>query len=208
MDNSQKTPIGRTLAAFARRRILDELDRLGKALPCSVVAVNGAFVTVNFEVTGVTIPQVTMPILGSQYIRLPIQVGELGVTYPIDVSIAQIAGLVGGTANRVRRGNLSTLVFAPIGNKNWVASPNANALVCWGPAGVILQDKAGSSPNFSVTVNSSGITFAGGGHTVTLNSSGLTIDGIVFETHTHEAGTYVAGDTPVTGDSGEPVSES
>lgn len=168
MDNSQKTPISRTLAAFARRRILDELEQRGRALPCSVVAVNGAIVTVNFEVTGVTIPQVTMPILGSQYIRLPIQVGELGVTYPIDVSIAQIAGLVGGTANMVRRGNLSTLVFAPIGNKNWSAV-DPNAVTIYGPNGVVLEDTDGDT---TVTLSPGGGVEVEGTLTVSQGASG------------------------------------
>lgn len=205
MSDAQKTPLSQTLSSFATWQALNEIQKRGTGLPGTVAVVSGPIVTVNFDVSGVTLPNVTMPVFGPEYIRYPIQVGDLGVAFPVGLYIGGVSGLGGGTADTTLRGNLATLVWFPIGNKNWTASPNANATVLYGPQGVVIQDKAGSSPDFSVTVNSSGITMTGGGHTVVLNSSGLTIDSVLFATHDHGPGTYVAGSTAVTGDSGPVV---
>lgn len=202
MSIAQKVPLARTLSVFAENTAASEIAKLGLAPPGHVVAVSGSIVTVNFDVRGITLPQVTMPLAGSEYIRLPVQVGDKGFAVPCDFFLGGVSGLGSGVADTTQRANLSTLVWLPVGNKNWTASPNPNATVIYGPDGVILQDKAGASPDFRITVNSSGITMTGGGHTVTLNSAGLTIDGVVFSTHGHSAGTYVAGANAVTGDSG------
>jgi hypothetical protein len=102
---------------------------------------------------------------------------------------------------------MAALVWVPIGNKGWSASPNANATVIYGAgAGVILQDVSGASPNCSVTFNSSGVTIKVGGKTWSFTSAGFTWStGIVAETHDHGPGTYVAGSTAVTGTSGAPI---
>lgn len=213
MSNEQRTPISRVLPLAAQRAALLEIEKRGYALPCHVTAVDGQIVTVAFDVAGALLPTCTMAIAGAEYIRFPTQVGDKGVAEPASVDIGIATGL--GPANalpdiRTRPGNLSALVFKPVGNASWTASPNQNALVGYGPAsgaGVILQDKL-ISPNFSVTINSSGITMTGGGHTMTLSSSGLVIDGVTFATHEHQAGTYVAGDTAVAGESGAVVADS
>lgn len=212
MSNHQRTPLSRTLPLVAQRAALEEIEQRGYALPCHVTAVNGAIVTVAFDCTtsGAALPSCQMPIAGSEYIRLPIQIGCKGVAAPASVDIGIVTGLGPGNALpdlSVLPANLAALRFVPVGNANWSASPNANALVLYGAgAGVILQDIAGSSPNWSVTVNSSGVTIKGGGKTWTFTSSGFTwSDGIVAETHEHLPGTYVAGSTAVTGESGEPI---
>lgn len=210
--NEQKTPIARTLPIAAARAALREIEQRGYSLPCHVTAISGQIVTVAFDVaTTAPLPQVQMPVAGAEYIRMPIQVGCKGVCRPSSVDIGIVTGL--GPANAlpnldVLPANLAALVFEPVGNANWTASPNPNALVAYGAGGgVILQDIAGSSPNWSVTINSSGVTIKGGGKTWTFTSSGLTWStGIIAETHEHSAGTYVAGETAVTGQSGEPVS--
>ena len=110
------------------------------------------------------------------------------------------------------------MVFFPVGRKAFTP-PNANAALLQGEDGVITKTTTGTASSVvtnqsgtvvtfgsnTVTVNSNGITMTGGGKTVTIDSSGVTIDGILFETHAHSAGTYVAGSTAVTGDSGEPT---
>lgn len=215
MANEQRTPLSRTFPLAAQRAALAEIEQRGYALPCHVTAVNGAIVTVAFDCTATNgkapIPACTMAVAGSEYVRVPIQVGCKGTARPNSVDISIVTGL--GPGNSLPDlsdipGNLSALVFEPCGNSGWTASPNPDALVCYGAsAGVILQDIAGSSPNWSVTVNSSGVTIKGGGKTWTFNSSGFTwSNGIVAETHEHGPGTYVAGTTAVTGDSGQPVS--
>jgi len=64
--NHQKTPLSRTLPLLAQRQALDEIYKRGLALPGKVTAVDGPIVTVSFLVSGVTLPQVTMPLFGPE----------------------------------------------------------------------------------------------------------------------------------------------
>jgi hypothetical protein len=197
MTNALKTPTSKSLNQIATRKAMDAIDQLGQALPGHVVAVNGAIVTVAFDVTGLTLPQVKMPVFGPIYIRYPIQVGDKGVTFPIDVYLGGVSGLGGGTADTTPQGNLSTLVWLPVGNSNW-PSVNSNALVLQGPDGVVEQDTGGNTtsaltPNgvavsaketYAITAGTS-ITFSVGGVSIVINASGVTIDGVPFLPHTH-----------------------
>lgn len=227
----QKTPLSRTLPRAAERSALAEIERTGYALPCHVTAVSGQIVTVAFDCTasGTALPAATIPVIGAEYIRMPTQIGDKGYAAAASVDLSIVTGL--GPGNSLpdlsqKPFNLSALVFVPIGNKNWTASPNANALVGYGPSGgggVILQDKL-VSPASSAEITASGISLAFGSTTITINSSGITltcgshsivissgsditIDGQKFLTHYHnqtDGGTYVApsGGGAVTGASG------
>ena len=208
MSQHQKTPLSRTLSAFTKRKALDEIAELGLALPGHVTAVAGAIVTVAFDVSGVTIPEVMMPLAGSIYVRLPIQVGDKGFAIPADAYLGGVSGLGGGTADLKRRANLSTLAWLPVGNSEW-AAVNADYVVVQGPNGVQLQDLSGAvvatfdkangvSVTFgsgSITMNSSSLTLAFGGKSIVINSSGVTIDGILFDTHQHGGVTVGSGVT-------------
>lgn len=216
MSSAQKTPFARTIPRLAQRMALDEIAKRGQALPGHVIAVDGPIVTVNFDVQGVTLPQVAMPLFGPEYIRYPIQPqtedygGDLGVAFPADVYLGGVSGLGGGTADDTRRGNLSTLVWFPIGNKNWAQPPggDADTHVLYGKTALLLLDSiAGNSAlkltasgitltfgSASITMNSSAVTIAFGGHSVVCNSSGVTIDGKSFLPHIHTGGT-ISGDT-------------
>ncbi|GLQ98345.1 hypothetical protein [Dyella mobilis] len=182
-NNSAKLWIQQSLNDTAIQRAQQAIRSTGRALPCSVVAVQGALVTVKFEVDSApwTLPQITIPKAESQWVRMPTQVGDLGVTIPGDVSLAGVSGMGSGIANMGRRGNLATLVFLPLSNKN---SPpiDQDAAQIEGPNGAIIRTSSGSA---SLTVNDDGITMSFGGKTVLLNGSGLTIDGVLFDTHTH-----------------------
>lgn len=140
--SQQKVPISRTLPLLVDAYIRKQLDKLGRSLPCQVVEVDptNTIVTVSFQVTDVQMPQATLPVGTAEYIRLPIQVGSLGVCFPVDTYTGQVTGLGTGTASLARRANLSTLVFFPTGNANLSATDDANALVMYGPNGVILRD--------------------------------------------------------------------
>src|ERR1700761_5731268 len=100
----------------AINRAKQTIANTGKALPCRVVAVNGAIVTVAFEVDTApyTLPQITIPKAESPWIRMPTQVGDLGVTVPADAYLGAVSGLGGGVAKLFGRGNLSSLVFLPV----------------------------------------------------------------------------------------------
>jgi hypothetical protein len=197
--NYQKTPIGSSLNRIALQTVATVAQQIGKELPCSVVSVSGSIVTVKFEITGgPPLPQVTCPIYGAQYIRLPIQPGDAGVVFSADTYLGGVSGLGGGTANLVQRGNLSSLVFFPIGNTSFF-TVNGNVLTMYGPGGVTLSDQA-QSTFFELTPGV--ITLKAGGKTWTFSSAGLTMsDGIVAETHVH---LYTPG-TGTPTDTGPPI---
>lgn len=205
MANEQKTPLVRTLPLLARRKAVAEIQKRGQALPGHVVAVSGALVTINFDVSGATLDQVQMPLAGSEYVRLPIKVGDKGYAATASLSLAGVSGLgIGVPSFDTVGGNLSALCWVPLGNKNWTAVA-AGYLVMYGPNGVIIQDVATASPTTFVKVTTGEIQLTAGGHTIAISSAGVVIDGIVFAAHTHLPGTYVAGSTAVTGDSGAVV---
>lgn len=202
--NFQKTPITTSLNRFAEQKAADAIQVLGRALPCSVTSVDGAIVTVKFEVNSLfTLPSVTIPQAGSAWAREPTQAGDLGFVVPADAYLGGVSGLGGGTAGLTQQTNLSALVFQPVTNKTWVAvDPNAYTLI--GPRGVVLRDVDSGSvlkltPDaVSITCDDGTITLSAGGHTLTVGSGGVTIDGTVFETHVHTLGTGTTG-APVAG---------
>lgn len=190
-SNAQKTPIVSSLNRFAEQKAADAIQVLGRALPCSVTAVNGAIVTVKFEVNSLfTLPNVTIPQAGSAWAREPTQVGDLGFVVPADAYLGGVSGLGGGTAGLTQQANLSALVFQPVTNKTWVAvDPNAYTLI--GPNGVVLRDTGSNSvltltPNaVSITSPNGTITLSAGGHTLTISQAGVSIDGGLYQNHTH-----------------------
>lgn len=163
-DNAQKTPPGLSLNRFARAKAEDQIAQTGKSLPCQVVSIKGSIVQVAFQITSppgwppVSLPNVTIPIAGSEYIRYPIQVGCKGVAVAADAYLGGMSGIGGGVATLTSPGNLTALVFQPIGNSGWsVVDPNT--LVIYGEPGVTVQTKDGS---ISVQVSMSGVTINSG----------------------------------------------
>lgn len=186
--NQQKTPLGISLNRFAQGKAADAIQALGKALPASVVSVRGAIVQVKFEVTSkFTLPNVTIPLIGSEYARPPIQPGCKGVVFPADAYLGGMSGLGGGTADLTPPANLTALVFSPIGNSGWTVV-DGNAFVIYGPNGVVLRD-AGSGTVLTLT--------GGGIHIAT--SGDVVVDTISVRHHTH-SGVQTGG-----GNSGPPV---
>lgn len=173
MSNAQKKPFAQSLNAFASKRILEHQENQGLALPCSVISVSGQIVTVNFEVsTSLTVPTITCPIIGAEYIRMPTQVGDKGFCIAADARLGGISGLGSGLAPLVNPGNLGALVFVPIGNKDW-STVDPNAVTIYGPNGVVLRD---SQSKTVMTLTPSGLTLVYGGSTITVDSNGVAID--------------------------------
>ena len=116
-----------------------------------MVSVKGAIITVKFEITDpvLTLPNVTVPLFGPEYIRYPIQPGDKGVVFSCDAYIGGMSGLGGGVASLTQPTNLSALVFFPIGNTQWV-TVDPQAVVIYGPNGVVLRD-AQSQVTFTLT---------------------------------------------------------
>lgn len=181
------------------------IQKTGKALPCTVVAVSGQIVTVNFEVNGKQVlPQVTMPIIGAEYVRFPTQVGDKGVSMPADVYLGGVSGLGGGTAGTTQYPNLATLFFIPLGNTGFF-SVNPNAVVIYGPDGVVLQNTAATAEltllPISITMMTGNSVITMTENNITFASPTLTFDGEVTGNAGTSGGTWtLVGPLNVTND--------
>lgn len=182
-NTSQKVPLARTLNNFAIERALDAIELTGKALPASVVAVSGSIVTVKFEIQSntITLPNVTIPKLESQWMRGPTQRGDQGLVVPSDVSLGAVSGLGGASAATLNLvPNLSALGWLPVANSSWEMDDSGKALIN-GPTGVILrtEDKA-----VTFTLNETTVTIVGSGSALALVTAAFQT---LFNTHTHPA---------------------
>jgi len=142
-SNVQKTPIARTLNQFTERKAKGIIALTGQSLPASVVSVvSSGIVNIKFELTNIpyTLPNLTCPLFGPEFIRYPIQPGCKGFVVPADAYLGGVSGLGGGTADLAQRANLTSLVFFQIGNKNWSPADDPNKTVIYGPDGVIIRD--------------------------------------------------------------------
>jgi hypothetical protein len=184
--NYQKTPIGPSLSRIGMEAAATAIQQFGRALPCTVVSVSGQMVTVKFEVnTTFTLPTITIPILGSQWLRIPVQPGDAGMTVACDTYLGGISGLGGGVASMTPRLNMTALAFVHVSQTAWPASPNPNAAWVNGPDGAILSDTA-MTTSVVVDPTAGTITFKAGGKTWTMSSAGFTMaSGVVAEFHDH-----------------------
>lgn len=178
MSDAQKTPLARSLNQVAERAAQDAIALTGKALPCKVVSAAGGIVKVAFQIqSAFTLPDVTMPAAGSQYMRVPLQPGDPGVAIPSDAMLAGVSGLSSGVADLALQANLSALVFVPISNKGWFAV-DGNTLVLYGPDGVLIRDMTDATK--SVALTASGITLAFGANRVKVDATGIRLTGPIF----------------------------
>lgn len=174
-SNAQKTPLARTLQTVVTRRANDLMQLEGKEFPCSIVSVMGSLVKVKFEIqSAYTLPQVLLPVAYSRYVRLPLKQGDMGIALSADAYLGGVSGLGGGTANLTQRGNLSNLVFMPISNRNFVASPDPNAVFVTAPNGAIITE---DTNNASIKVTPTSIILKVGATTITIDASGIHVVG-------------------------------
>ncbi len=218
-ENNDKLWPQNTLNDLSLNRAREEIQRTGRALPCTVKSISGQIVTVtvNIETSPFTLPPLSVPIETSVYDWIPFQVGDQGWIKSADASLGAVSGLGAGTPTLTNPGNLTALVFSPIANASWTApGGDASKRVLQGANGVLLQsvgnavsgkfDKSsGIALTFgttSVTLASSGVTISAGGKTWTFTSAGFTdSDGNIEETHVH---LYTPGSGTPT-DTGPPV---
>ena len=153
MANDERLWFQSNANKLAETRARQAISQTGAALPCKVQSVTGSLVTVTFECTSTvyqngqpvqtTLPPLILPKAEAQWLRAPTQVGDFGITVPAGTYLGAISGMGSGTANlETAYGNLSTLVWVPIGNVDFGASPNANAPWINGPDGAIISDTA------------------------------------------------------------------
>lgn len=229
-NNSDKLWLQKRLNEGAIQRAREAIHQIGRALPCTVTSVSGAMVTVKFEVDSSpwTLPQITIPKAESNWVRMPTQVGDKGITVPADTYIGNISG-TSSTIPKidVRPANMAALVFMPVSNSH-SPPPDQNAATVQGPNGAIIQTTTGTASSIttdtsgtvvtygsntvtlngsqasmifgasSVVVTDAGITLSSNGSTIEINSGGVTINGIAFGSHVH------SGVQPGTGTSGGP----
>jgi len=186
MSNAQKVWIAASLGRAANKKARDVNRQNSQSLPCTVTAVDGAIVTVSFDIqSNYTLAKQQIPVATSKYIREPIQVGDKGWAIPAGFYLGGVSGEGGGTADVYPRGNLTPLVFQPISNKSF-PSVNGNMLVLGGPQGVVLQNTSGS---VTLTLSSTGVAVVGNitaTGTITAGQGGA--DQVGLQTHNHVPG--------------------
>lgn len=140
--NSQKLPFQQSLARLAQSRAKEAIGLLAMSLPASIIEVNGAVAKVKFEVLDeYNLPEIEVPISGSEYVRIPLQPGDKGILVPCEASIFGVSGMSTNVADLTTPANLSSLMFVPIGNKKW-KSVDGKMLVLTGMSDVIIRDDA------------------------------------------------------------------
>lgn len=210
-NDAQKNPFTKSLNEFAEAKIAAALFLTGKSLPARVIAIDGQIVTVNFEVnTAFTLPNdIKIPVATSVYRQEPIQIGDLGVVRSSDVSLGGISGLGSGTPRfPSTTASLEALVWEPVANASWAASPDANAYLIQGPNGAIIRDVADNcnivlDTTKIVVTGKTGLKLVVGGNSVEITASGiaivgtLTINGQPYATHAHQVISLGAPTGPV-----------
>jgi hypothetical protein len=142
MSSAQKLSFQVALGQIARNGAEKSIGLLGKGLPASIVSVNGGIAKIKFEVlSDYNMPQIEVPIAGSEYARAPLKAGDKGIVLSCDTSIAGVCGLSTDTSDLSAAPNLSALTFFPIGNKNW-QSVDPDMYVITGRSDVMLRDNS------------------------------------------------------------------
>ena len=199
MSSAQKTPFAVSLSNYLETKLEQNNEGFGWQLPCIVRAVNGSMVTVAFQVdTGgeLTFPEVTCPIAQSKYVRLPVQVNDLGMCISANARLGGVTGLGKGLAPLGLPFNLGALVYVPIGNTNW-ESVDPNAVNINAPNGAVIRD---SNNLCTITLLPSGVTVVRGATKMVINDAGVTIDGnlTVHGLITGDNGFHITGGTGAT----------
>jgi hypothetical protein len=126
----------------ARRSAQTMIGLMSRSLPASIESVNGSIAIVKIEIIGdVTLPQIEVPIVGTEYVLEPFQKGDKGVLIPCDADISAMCGFGENVADLSRTGNLSSMIFFPIGNKKW-KNADADMLTLSGLSDVMIRDKS------------------------------------------------------------------
>jgi hypothetical protein len=170
MSLAQKQHFNYNLNRFVDQKIFQNLFGRGQALPAKVEAVSGAIVTVSLQLanTGFVLPLIKCPVAGSRYIRLPIQVDDLGIVMPATVNIGNVSGLGTGTPDFSTPGNLAALTYFPVGNMEWT-SVDGNAIVMTPPTGGAVELETvnvAAAQNLTVGNGATGSFTTGTGQTV------------------------------------------
>lgn len=183
----QRLSIATTMATTASAQAMDAIAQMGVALPGSVVTVNpqdantpvskgNVIVEVQFDQDlGFNLPNVVIPVYGAEYIRQPIQVGDLGVAIPCRLRIDGTTSMWRQKNDNVNPvGKLQSLIWLPVGNAQWDtvwlesnaepsgpqgSAPSANDLNrvnIYGPQGAVLFDWSSGASHYYAELDASG----------------------------------------------------
>jgi hypothetical protein len=89
-----------------------------------------------------SLPQVTIPMFGPEYVRNPMQPGDKGIVIATNYDITGMSGLGGAQSQGAaysNPGNLSALLFMPIGNQNFTPV-DGNKWAGYGKNGALIRD--------------------------------------------------------------------
>jgi hypothetical protein len=167
MSAEQKTPLWRSLPAIAAGVSGNADAQQGISWPCKITEVDktGTIVTVEFLITAdIPIPQVECPVCFPEYVRWPLKKGDLGFCVPADAVLAGVTGQAseGFVASLILPFNMSALVFVPLGNARFADTPDPEAVVMYGPNGVILSDEPPDDPDVVAKLQPEGVVIARG----------------------------------------------
>ncbi len=172
--NAQKTPMVRSLALMGVNQFEGGQQLLGKAAPATLISLsaNKTIATVKVEIDSVyTIPAITCPVFGPQFIRYPLPAGTKGFLVPADFYMGGMTGLGAGTATLTRQANLAACSFFPVGNSEFNVLPFGNKLVLYGPDGAVLTDGK-TEPEVKVMVDQEGNVTIWGSKSITYDCHG------------------------------------
>lgn len=197
-DNYLKTPLTKSLNSFAEKKAVAAIQKTGRSLPCSVVdVISSGIVKVKFEVDAApfTLPNLVVAKAGSEYVRIPTQVGDTGLVIAADARLGGVTGLGAGVASLAQPGNLAALLFMPLGRTDW-PSVDLDVVVIYGPDGVTIRD---ASSGAVITLTPSSISMVQGAASITLTGGAvnivgtLSINGSAYLAHTHNGVTTGGG---------------
>ncbi|MGX7001943.1 phage baseplate protein [Caballeronia sp. KNU42] len=168
-----RTPLVSTLPVGVRTQIGDAMQLLGKALPCHVISATGSLITVAFDIAPSvwTLPQITVPLFGPEYVRYPIQPKDKGYVVPVACPVGFTSGQASSPPDLSQPGNLEALYFQPIGNAHWQAV-DGQAVVIYGPNGVTLRD---TNSGATIVLHPTTITATIGSTSITMNGSAISM---------------------------------
>lgn len=165
---------------------MDAIAQLGIVLPGSVATVNpqdanttvtngNIIVEIAFDSNlSLNLPNVVMPVFGPQYLRYPIQQGDLGIAVPVRLRLDGTTQMWRKKNDNVNpNGNMQSMVWLPIGGATWnsvwiqanakpgsdtdsPAQQDLNRINLYGPQGFVLFDWNGSASNYYVEGDASG----------------------------------------------------
>lgn len=168
-------------------------DHTPRTVPASLLSVKGRIATVQIEANSETpLPQLTVPLIESEYIRTPLQTGCKGLLIGTSINVDFLAQLNTQRPDITdRTGTLTSAAFIPLASATW-QELDRDTLNLYGVTGVEMTDRLNG--NTSVTLTEECATVKQGDATIVLAggkvsiTGDLIINGQPYKDHTHSNG--------------------